>query len=592
MRRLHHFFIKYKTYILDRLNKQILVTLLFIISSISWAQKSMTNQEKNALTNNNETLFVHTNSNTLVCGETLFYKMYCLNTTNLTKSSLSKIGYIELIDASNKTIFKQKVFLQNSAGQGEIFIPTTALTGSYKIIAYTNLMLNKTKNTFFEQDIYVINPFENTLNKELTDLAVQKNDSTIQNQLKSIGKSSVLALNKDKFSERELVTLKFKNPEAAAEGNYSISVRKIDNLPSPTAKQSTTFQEKNTEVSLQKEFQFIPELRGELLSGKIIAKKEGVRINDISVALYVPGNSAALKIVKSDSNGSFTFTLEKSYPATNIIVQIIDGDKSLLGLKIDEFDVLNNAKFNFASTFKLNKNHIPDIENRATASQIENAYYNKKKDEIVPSVVTEPFYSPNHKTYKLNDYTRFPSVKETITEVLKELYYSEKNKQYTIFVSDYDVNSKVNEPAMILVDGLLIQNINEVFDINPETIKQVDVVSGGYSYGESIYNGVVNFITFKNTFETKLTGDYIVKMNTLRPLPNKNYYSPKYLSATDNSRTPDYRYQLAWFYNIQNLDTKEYTFYTSDVHGVFEISLEGFSKSGTPLSAKTYFEVD
>lgn len=505
---------------------------------------------------------------------------------------MSKIGYIELIDASNKSIFKQKVFFQNSSGNGEIFIPTTALTGSYKIIAYTNLMLNKTKNMFFEQDIYVINPFENRLDKELTDVTTPKNDSTIQNEITNIGKSLVLELNKNKFSEREIVTLKFKNPETINDGHYSISVRKIDNLPSPITKQSISFREKNSEVSLQNEIQLIPELRGEILSGKIIAKKEGVRINDISVALYVPGNASALKIVKSDNNGNFSFTLEKSYPATNIIIQIIDGDKSVLGLKIDEFDVLNNAKFSFTSSFKLNKNHIKDIENRATASQIENAYYNKKKDEIVPSALTAPFYSPNQKTYNLDDYSRFPSVKETITEVLKELYYNEKNKQYNIFISDYDVNKKVNEPAMILVDGLLIQNTNEVFDINPETIKKVDIVPGGYSYGENIFNGIVNFITFKNTFETKLTGDYILKLNTLRPLPNKNYYSPKYLSATDNSRTPDYRYQLAWFYNIQNLDNKEFTFYTSDVHGVFEVSIEGFSKSGIPLSDKTYFEVD
>ncbi|WP_373517044.1 hypothetical protein, partial [Pricia sp.] len=44
-----------------------------------------------------ENLFVHYNSSVLFSGETLYYKIYCLNAKTANLSSLSKIAYIELV---------------------------------------------------------------------------------------------------------------------------------------------------------------------------------------------------------------------------------------------------------------------------------------------------------------------------------------------------------------------------------------------------------------------------------------------------------------------------------------------------------------
>jgi len=66
------------------------------------------------------------------------------------------------------------------------------------------------------------------------------------------------------------------------------------------------------------------------------------------------------------------------------------------------------------------------IEERSVANQIENAYYVQKKDSIVPDLQTNAFFESLQKEYVLDDYTRFPTMKETITEVVTELYYTKK----------------------------------------------------------------------------------------------------------------------------------------------------------------------
>lgn len=59
-----------------------------------------------------------------------------------------------------------------------------------------------------------------------------------------------------------------------------------------------------------------------------------------------------------------------------------------------------------------------------------------------------------------------------------------------------------------------------------------------------------------------------------------------------NDRTPDFRYQLLWLPELQLTDTQnKISFYTSDVPGTYEISLEGFTEDGKPIAVTNEFEV-
>ena len=110
-----------------------------------------------------EKVFAHINSNFFIIGEEILFKMYCLNSSENTMSTISKIGYIELIDENNNSVFKQKLRLKNGEGNGAIFINQELKTGTYKFISYTQWMLNS--HTFFEENIFIVNPFSDKLKK-------------------------------------------------------------------------------------------------------------------------------------------------------------------------------------------------------------------------------------------------------------------------------------------------------------------------------------------------------------------------------------------------------------------------------------------
>jgi hypothetical protein len=50
-------------------------------------------------------------------GEKLLYKIY-LKSSDKTPSNISKVSYVELVDNTKQTIFKNKIILENTIKQG------------------------------------------------------------------------------------------------------------------------------------------------------------------------------------------------------------------------------------------------------------------------------------------------------------------------------------------------------------------------------------------------------------------------------------------------------------------------------------------
>lgn len=132
-----------------------------------------------------EYISTHTNTTVLVAGESLLFKIYCVNQSSNTLSQLSKVAYFELVDSDRKTIVQNKILLENGTGQGDYFIPTTIASGNYKLIAYTALMLNNDSLNFSQTDFIIVNPFEKNLASN-SENKIEKDDSNLSiNYLKS-----------------------------------------------------------------------------------------------------------------------------------------------------------------------------------------------------------------------------------------------------------------------------------------------------------------------------------------------------------------------------------------------------------------------
>ena len=138
---------------------------------------------------------------------------------------------------------------------------------------------------------------------------------------------------------------------------------------------------------------------------------------------------------------------------------------------------------------------------------------------------------------------------------------------------------------------MLLQDVNELFNYNTKNIYKISVVNKAYAYGSKIFSGLISITTFNREYNPKSKN--ILSLQIERSALDKVYQSINYETEKDFTRLPDFRYQLAWNTNVSlTKNTTPFHFFTSDIEGKYEISLEGFSAKGEPLSIKEYFEVN
>ena len=109
-----------------------------------------------------EKVFIHTAKTIYLPGEIIWFKMYVTAALDNQPLPISKVGYVELIDPTSKSVLQAKILLDSGSGNGSFVIPSYLHTGTYTLRGYTNLMKNESSSVFFHQFIKIINPSKTT----------------------------------------------------------------------------------------------------------------------------------------------------------------------------------------------------------------------------------------------------------------------------------------------------------------------------------------------------------------------------------------------------------------------------------------------
>jgi uncharacterized protein YfaS (alpha-2-macroglobulin family) len=117
-----------------------------------------------------EKIFVHTDKNFYLSGETIWFKLYNTEAVTNTPSPISKLAYVELLGSDSKAAIQLKIPINNSIGNGQFNLPLTLPTGNYILRAYTNLMKNNDVHFAFEKQIAIVSVF----NQVLVDTTIKK----------------------------------------------------------------------------------------------------------------------------------------------------------------------------------------------------------------------------------------------------------------------------------------------------------------------------------------------------------------------------------------------------------------------------------
>ncbi len=529
-------------------------------------------QSEQAFVNNidnlpKEYIYLHSNTNFLLTGETLYYTVTCKEQEDIF-SSYSTVAYIELIDKSNTSIARQKIALNNGYGYGDFFIHSKIKSGTYKIIAYTQWMKNL--KTFYEKELCIINPFTSKIKEASIEKTLVNQEKTSSNAFHNL---------KSTYNKRERIAINLKDKSITNPKQISISIRKLNNFNLPIQKGSLNSKGKSYNF-------YLPELRGSLIQGKLTSENN-VSLSNIQVSLSTGDkNRLPINAITNDE-GKFFFNVP-NLTMKNVHIQVLDENKNDYKIELMPHVGIEES-FNDFSEITIDKIMTEEIQKRNIYAQIENSYSSIKKNTILNINTEEKLFEQIKEVYMLDDYKRFKTIKETFVEIIPLTNFNLKNNKQKLYVIS-DNESKVfrHVPALLIVDGRIVYDHNDLLAYDSRKVKSISIVRNEYYYGNYRYKGVVLVDTFKNDFFNDIrstTSSYHV----LPTQPYKEYFFQNQKNS-QNSRVPDYRTQLYWNPSLNTSD-KEIVFYSSDITGEFQIEIKGFTTTGTPISIKDYFTV-
>ncbi len=344
----------------------------------------------------------------------------------------------------------------------------------------------------------------------------------------------------------------------------------------------------------QDEIRFLPDHRGEMVSGQVIFADSANPDNQF-VAYSLIGKEYQIKVAPVMSDGKFNMVVE---PLTEDREAYITGMDNLMAdtIEIDPPFLISYPELVFPSII-LDSAKVGEIVKRSIRNQIENAYFEVKADSIEkPEPYIEQFGQFDY-YYVLDDYNRFPTIRESFIEYIPMVAVRGKEASQEFRVSLKTVLKPKQEPYAFL-DGLPVRSV-EILAFSPYRIESIGVINNRYFMGPKVFDGVISFRTKEGNLQGFVPGPQSRSLSYKGVSPKKIYTFPVYdnseMGESDlKAKIPDFRDQLYWNPEVLIDETGHYNlqFFTSDTKGQFEVTVEGISSDGESISVRRYFTVE
>lgn len=551
--------------------KRILIILLSTLQGALWAQQ--------------EVVYLQTDKGLYLSGETVWFSAWCLDTESRQASLLSKVLYVELLDAEAQSVLRQKVWLEDGKAQGQLFIDGELSTGMYYLKAYTRWMKNYEPAAFYEGAIRVVHPFRSPDN-----LMAPEGPSKSQLEIEP---NLFFQTDRESYGNREAITLELAPLEESELASLSVSVYKSDSLnPTPVGNLHRYLRARRT----QREPEAYP-YNSEPISPMIHGQAS--RSLDSLFVLF-PGRNARIYSVRLDEEGRFSFPLSPWIGQENMIFWAMGQPLGTIEME-DPF--VEEHEIYFPIEWDIDSSDLPFLKSLSLNSQIDNAYLSHslvRGEKPEPKLLTY-FYGEPDWDYRLDDYTRFPVMDEVFLEIIRYAHRRNRRKGEYLDVSDYFANlhspsSSIHfgEPALVLVDGIPIPNMDFIWELDPLKVERIHIVGRKYFVGDHVFPGVVNFITYKRNYAGQPFPEQVLEKK-YQPLEStRQFHSPNHQEPDSiGHRIPDYRTLLYWDGGLewQTDQPHQIRFFSGDDIGHYRIEVNGITRNGKTIYGTGSFTV-
>lgn len=580
----------------------------------------------NAQTACPENIYLHTNRDFYISGETLYFKAYYI----ISDSSLrkSRIFYVELLGLNKKTAIVKGVFeMAGNTAQGSVFLPDSLKSGHYQLIAYTNRMRNCVNTQLLRHELIIVNRFGHSSEEFLQFAALENDTARIAESTpiagnRQLGRNElpelIISTNKNEFAKRELIEVSLKINHVANRtetGNFSVSVQQVLELSSAAENHSLEngFQIDPNKVAdeysgknedrLSKNYPVQPartvfpaETEGHIVSGRVKDIQTGEPVAGALVYFSFIDTVAWLNYDITNDSGYFYFLFPVGVHINPAVVQVWNSPNDYKNCFIEpvpEFGFISSGTRVFSDT-------TAEYMNKRYGDQVKafglNASFRPVSVSSIALMTSDallPNYSGLQTSVFPSGFIRLNNFSEIAKEILPGVRFRDDGQGYSLRIMNELQNSYFDNDPLVLINGFPVKDYNYLAVLTSDDIEQIDIVQRYFVVGRQVFHGLLSVKLKKNNYLELVQGSHIYVVENRVNNQKFIFDFPEYDTlAAKQSRKPDFRNTLYWNPEVSlDKDLQRLSFFSSDMSGTYKIVIEGMLDGKYLVSGTRYIRV-
>ena len=549
-----------------------------------------------------ERVYVSTDKELYLAGESIWCSVFCIDESTGKYSQFSSVAYLEFHSKRGIEALI-KVAMVDGRGCGRLQVPFSFATGNCTIVAYTSKDGGDSKGEFNGKTVTVFNTLSSDKVKDGVEV-VEKGEPVMAPEHKPVEDSGAISI---EVGEQGNGAVPVKIRNAGGDGaSFSVSVYHIDGIEDIIGKRGYD----NTSLLERKgdfEVTGIEEYAGEMIRTRVFRDGKPLRGNDAKgVYMYMSamGNTDDTYIANVDSLGYATYYTNN-----------ISGKRDLL------FDVVTNVRqtakigsgAGSGNDLRVEKvegefKHIPaeipvlkisgeleePLKKRSMRMQVGRRFEQDTLFNLMPMRSNDFFGAVEPIVYNLDDYTRFPLMKEVISEYVSNLrvrMVEGEERLLVLWQETEGVYTVSRQYALALLDGVPVRDHSKIINMDPLLVKQIIIYPRRYLLNYFMFDGIVKFNTYKGDMGGMKLGEDV---NIL------SHDGPQYPLAfmgdriPKNGRYPNYNSTIYWNPVVDMDKDGVYKFNCPlpDYKGNFRIVVEGIDGAGNCIYKEAVVSIE
>ncbi len=339
------------------------------------------------------------------------------------------------------------------------------------------------------------------------------------------------------------------------------------------------------------------EAEGLIVSGRVDDSRNNDPVSGARVVLNVPDTLVNILYTTTDDEGEFNFVLS-DYHHDKELYFFVDPQTVEEETKIDIYDKFAFEEPYNADPFALLWEKADFIRKSQDIVRINKAYMIDYMSNIIeneePKAHPPLLFSKANQTIFSDDYIALDSLAEFSRELIHPWRIRLTDGQYISSIVCASTGSRMHEPPVYFLDGIITHDINKLTHLNSVTIDKIEVQNYRWFHGEMSFPGIIGIFTRNNeylqAFANRTTTD-IFKETLSGPI---KYITPEYDDNAERApRQPDFRQVLYWDAEIviEKGEKETLQFFSGDLDGEFLITLQGITSEGRPVNFSKTIEI-